>query len=43
MSTGITDADLAEIGIQSKLLRSSILDAFEELIESKGLLMGLLR
>ncbi len=33
---GITDADLAEIGIASKLLRSSLLDAFAELVKAKG-------
>jgi hypothetical protein len=34
-ASGITEADLAEIGIPSKLLRRSILSAFADLIEAK--------
>jgi hypothetical protein len=35
--TGITDADLVELGIQSRLLRKSILQAFDDLVQAKGL------
>jgi hypothetical protein len=34
-TSGIADADLAEVGVQSKLLRKSILVAFGDLAMTK--------
>ena len=34
---GVTDADLAELGIASRLLRNAVLVALTDLVKSKGL------
>jgi hypothetical protein len=39
MRSGINDEELAEIGIQSKLLRKSIIQSFASLLQSKGTMM----
>jgi hypothetical protein len=36
MSAGVTDDDLAGLGLESTLVRKGILRIFAELIESKG-------
>jgi hypothetical protein len=36
---GISETDLAEIGIETRLLRMSLLDAFDDLRQAKGLVV----
>ena len=38
--TGLTDEDLAEMGIAPKPLRKSVLVAFAKLVKSKGMCMA---